>query len=164
MVDTYLPGFDACIRAARTRGVMCSYNAVDGTPMCTNSPKLKGLLRDKWGFDGYVVSDCNAVSGLVWGHRTAANDSAALAAAVKAGTDLLCDNMDTQKVRRAGGRGGAVAVARPWGAPWATAVAFVPLRPQPHALEPAPSRGAPPRPPSSPLPPGRGRGRQGRLP
>jgi beta-glucosidase-like glycosyl hydrolase len=108
--DTYLPAFDACIRAARTQGVMCAYNAVDGVPMCANKPKLQGLLRDKWGFDGYVVSDCNAVQGLVWGHKTARDEPAAIAQAIKAGTDLLCDNMDSQKVGR--GREAAVLGAK----------------------------------------------------
>ncbi|KAI8462979.1 MAG: glycoside hydrolase superfamily [Monoraphidium minutum] len=94
VTDTYLPAFDACIRASRARGVMCAYNAVDGVPMCTNKAKIDGLMRDKWGFDGYVVSDCNAVSALVWGHKSAASDSKAIAQALKGGTDMLCDNMN----------------------------------------------------------------------
>jgi beta-glucosidase-like glycosyl hydrolase len=107
VADTYLPAFDACVRAARTQGIMCAYNAVDGTPMCSNAKELRGRLRAKWGFDGYVVSDCNAVSAFVWGHRSAADDAAAIAAAIRGGTDLLCDNMNTEKARpaRVGGRG-----------------------------------------------------------
>jgi len=78
---------------------MCSYNAVDGTPMCANADKLKGLLRNKWGFDGYVVSDCNAIQAFVWGHKYSGGLPQALAASIKGGTDVLCENMDTQKVR-----------------------------------------------------------------
>ncbi|GBF87380.1 beta-D-xylosidase 2-like [Raphidocelis subcapitata] len=97
VTDTYLPAFDACVRAARTQGIMCAYNAVDGTPMCSNKKELRGRLRSKWGFDGYVVSDCNAVSAFVWGHRSAGDDAAAIAQAIKGGTDILCDNMNTEK-------------------------------------------------------------------
>lgn len=98
MADTYLPAFDACVRAAKTQGIMCAYNAVDGTPMCANAPWLKGLLRDKWNFDGYVVSDCNAVAAFVWGHKYSGSEAKAVAAALKGGTDILCDNLDTRKV------------------------------------------------------------------
>lgn len=105
MADTYLPAFEACVRAARTAGIMCAYNAVNGTPMCANADQLQSLLRGKWKFDGYVVSDCNAVMAFKWGHRTADSWPAALAAAVKAGTDILCDNMPTRQAGRRGGGG-----------------------------------------------------------
>ena len=98
LADTYLPAFDACVRAAGAQGVMCAYNAVDGTPMCANERELKGRLRAKYGFGGYVVSDCNAVAALVWGHRSSGDNAAAVAAAIKGGVDILCDNLDAQKV------------------------------------------------------------------
>jgi beta-glucosidase-like glycosyl hydrolase len=98
LADTYLPAFEACVRASKAAGVMCAYNAADGgVPQCANGPRMQGLLRGKWGFDGYVVSDCNAVAAFVWGHRTSPDDAHALGSAVKAGTDVLCDNMDTER-------------------------------------------------------------------
>lgn len=70
---------------------MCSYNAVNGEPACASSTLLQTLLRQGLGFEGYVVSDCNAVAALTWGHRTARDYPEAAAASVKAGVDLLCD-------------------------------------------------------------------------
>jgi beta-glucosidase-like glycosyl hydrolase len=92
MVDTYTPAFKACVQQASGQGIMCSYNAVNGTPACANPDILTDLLRKQWGFQGYVVSDCNAVSALTWGHGTARSKQQAAAAAIKAGTDLLCDD------------------------------------------------------------------------
>lgn len=82
------------LQAASGKGIMCSYNAVNGEPSCASSSLLKGLLRDGLGFDGYVVSDCNAVAALTWGHRTAGSYAEAAAASVKAGVDMLCDKPD----------------------------------------------------------------------
>lgn len=48
---------------------MCSYNAVNGKPSCASPELLQGLLRDKWGFNGFVVSDCGAVSDILWPHH-----------------------------------------------------------------------------------------------
>lgn len=92
MVDTYTPAFKACVQQASGQGIMCSYNAVNGTPACANPDMLTGLLRQQWGFKGYVVSDCNAVSALTWAHGTAKSKQQAAAAAIRAGTDLLCDD------------------------------------------------------------------------
>lgn len=57
MWETHLPAFDACVRQARGSHVMCSYNAVNGVPACGNNDTLNGILREKWGFEGFVVSD-----------------------------------------------------------------------------------------------------------
>lgn len=68
MESSFTPAFKACIQAG-ARSVMCSYNAVNGKPSCASPELLQGLLRDKWGFDGFVVSDCGAVSDILWPHR-----------------------------------------------------------------------------------------------
>jgi hypothetical protein len=73
---------------------MCSYNAVNGEPSCASPTLLQGMLRQGLGFDGYVVSDCNAVAALTWGHKMAGNNAEAAAASVKAGVDMLCDKPD----------------------------------------------------------------------
>lgn len=71
---------------------MCAYNAVNGTASCANSGLLTDTLRGSLGFSGYVVSDCNAVAALTWGHKAYPTVKEASAAAVKAGVDLFCDN------------------------------------------------------------------------
>src|SRR6267143_967204 len=63
LVDTYAPAFRATIMEAKADSVMCAYNAVRGEPACANH-MLFDTLRNKWGFKGYVVSDCWAISDL----------------------------------------------------------------------------------------------------
>src|ERR1700723_1152268 len=60
-VDTYLPAFRAAVTEGHAGSVMCSYNAINGEPGCANQFTLIDQLRNKWGFKGYVVSDCGAV-------------------------------------------------------------------------------------------------------
>ena len=88
--DTYLAAFRAAITEAGAQSVMCSYNAVDGTPVCANGRLLTEILRHEWHFDGYVVSDCDAVDDIRAGHHFAADNAEASALAVKAGDDLNC--------------------------------------------------------------------------
>jgi beta-glucosidase len=88
--DTYLPAFRAAITEAHAQSVMCAYNAIDGPPACANTMLLRDHLRDAWHFDGYVVSDCAAVSDINTGHHFAPDMAHAAAAAIKAGTDLEC--------------------------------------------------------------------------
>ena len=54
LIDSYFPAFQSAIQRANASGVMCSYNALNGVPMCAN-PLLNSLLREKWGMQGYVV-------------------------------------------------------------------------------------------------------------
>ena len=65
----YLPPFEECTKHAV--GVMCSYNALNGVPTCANDWLLKDVLRDKMDFDGYLVTDCGALGGVVYGHHYA---------------------------------------------------------------------------------------------
>jgi len=88
--DTYLPAFRAAIVDARAGSVMCAYNRVDGQPACASGPLLKDRLRGAWGFKGYVVSDCDAVTDIDGGHKYAPDGAAAAAAALKAGVDNEC--------------------------------------------------------------------------
>jgi beta-glucosidase len=89
LADTYLPAFRATIVESHADSVMCAYNSVLGEPACANG-MLFGKLRHDWGFGGYVVSDCGAVSDIYRFHRFAADASNAAAISVKAGTDLSC--------------------------------------------------------------------------
>jgi beta-glucosidase len=87
--DTYTPAFRATIVDGHADSVMCAYNSIRGEPACANH-LLFDLLRNKWGFRGYVVSDCWAVSDLHQGHGFVLSLDQASALAVKAGTDLTC--------------------------------------------------------------------------
>jgi len=88
--DTYLAAFRATIVEGRADSIMCAYNAIDGTPACANSRLMQQHLRGDWGFNGYSVSDCDAVADISRGHHFAANTEQAAADATKAGTDLDC--------------------------------------------------------------------------
>jgi len=88
--QTYLTAFRASVIEGQAGSVMCSYNRVDGVPACASSFLLQQHLRDTWGFHGYVVSDCGAVTDIVEGHKYKPSMAEAAAAAVRAGTDLTC--------------------------------------------------------------------------
>jgi len=87
--DTYTPAFRATVVDAHAYSVMCAYNSVLGEPACANH-LLFNLLRNQWGFKGYVVSDCWAISDLYQGHNFVLSLDEASALSVKAGTDLSC--------------------------------------------------------------------------
>jgi beta-glucosidase len=87
--ETYLPAFRATIVEGHAASVMCAYNRTNGEPCCANK-KLADILRNEWGFDGYVVSDCGAIDDIYKHHRFADSEASASAIAVKAGTDLSC--------------------------------------------------------------------------
>ena len=69
---------------------MCSYNAVNGVPSCASDWLLGTLLRDSWGFDGYVTSDCDADSDVFFSHHYTKTPSEAVAVILRAGTDVDC--------------------------------------------------------------------------
>jgi beta-glucosidase len=88
--DTYLPAFRRLVVDTHVASVMCAYNAVDGSPACTNEMLLEQTLRQNWQFNGFVVSDCAAITDVAVGHHFAADMVHAAALSVKAGTDLSC--------------------------------------------------------------------------
>ena len=90
LVDTYLPHFEAAVREGGAYSVMCAYNSVDGLPACANPRLLEDILRKQWGFQGYVVSDCDAVRDIYATHKTVTTPQEAVALALRAGTDLDC--------------------------------------------------------------------------
>jgi beta-glucosidase len=89
--DTYLPAFRQAIVDAQAGSVMCAYNRVNGEPACASNTLLRDTLRGAWGFQGYVVSDCDAVRDIHSGHKYMPDGPAAVAASLKAGTDSECD-------------------------------------------------------------------------
>ncbi|HEV7893277.1 MAG TPA: glycoside hydrolase family 3 N-terminal domain-containing protein, partial [Pyrinomonadaceae bacterium] len=88
--ETYLPAFRATVIEAKAASVMCAYNRTNGEPCCANKELLTDILRGEWKFDGYVVSDCGAITDIWKGHGFAKSEAEASASAVKAGTDLAC--------------------------------------------------------------------------
>ena len=69
--DTYLPAFRAAIVEGRAGSIMCAYNRVNGQPACASDMLLKERLRGAWKFNGYVVSDCDAVKDISDNHKYA---------------------------------------------------------------------------------------------
>jgi len=90
MEDTYFPAFRATVTEANAQSVMCAYNSLNGQPACANDLLLSEHLRHDWGFKGYVVSDCGAITDIADGHKFAKTNAEGFAASLKAGTDLDC--------------------------------------------------------------------------
>ena len=88
--ETYLPAFKTLVEDAKVREVMCAYQRLDDEPCCGNARLLQQILRDEWGFQYLVVSDCGAISDFYRHHKSSSD---AVHAAVKgtiAGTDVEC--------------------------------------------------------------------------
>eukprot|EP00045_Choanoeca_perplexa_P017238 m.247490 g.247490 ORF g.247490 m.247490 type:complete len:788 (-) comp17485_c0_seq1:3350-5713(-) len=85
--QTYFPAFQAAIQEAEVASIMCSYNGLDGYPMCA-SPLLQRILRDEWGFPGFIVSDSDAIDFFIGYHDFSTNSTTAAASAINAGVDL----------------------------------------------------------------------------
>lgn len=89
MYETYLPAFEKTVESGVV-GVMGAYNRTNGEPCCAHSYLLKEVLRDKWGFDGYVVSDCGALKDIYAEHHFTETKAEAAAVSLKNTCDLNC--------------------------------------------------------------------------
>lgn len=90
LYQNYLPHFEAAVKEGGATSVMCAYNSVDGLPACGNPKLLEDILRKRWGFKGYVVSDCAAIRDIYETHRKAPDAASGVAMSIKAGVDLNC--------------------------------------------------------------------------
>ena len=90
LYETYLPAFYKTIKEAKVYSVMGAYNRFRGESCSGHDFLLNKLLRDSWGFEGYVVSDCGAVRDIETGHHIAKSKPEAAAIGVKGGCDLNC--------------------------------------------------------------------------
>jgi beta-glucosidase len=90
MEDTYLPAFRAAIVDGHAGSIMCAYNAINGQPACANEFTLQHTLRGAWQFQGYVVSDCDAVRDIFNGHRYRPSQPQASAISLERGMDNEC--------------------------------------------------------------------------
>ena len=90
--ETYLVPFEALVKEAKVKEVMCAYNRLEGDPCCGSDRLLMQILRQDWGYDGIVLSDCGAIDDFYRekGHKTHPDAESASAAAVLSGTDLEC--------------------------------------------------------------------------
>ena len=90
MWETYLPAFKTLVQDAKVREVMCAYQRLDDDPCCGSQRLLQTILRDEWGFNYLVVSDCGAVSDFYTSHKSSSDAVHGSAKAVLAGTDVEC--------------------------------------------------------------------------
>lgn len=97
--EYYCKVFEYAIREGFAQSIMTSYNRINGIPASANKKLLQTLLREEWGFDGFVVSDCGAVAdvyangmmhGGMGGHKYAKSMEEASAMSLEAGTDMSC--------------------------------------------------------------------------
>ena len=90
MWETYMPAFKTLVQDAKVREVMCAYQRLDDDPCCGSQRLLQTILRDEWGFEYLVVSDCGAVSDFYESHKSSSDAPHASAKATIAGTDVEC--------------------------------------------------------------------------
>lgn len=90
MYETYLPAFKACVQEAKVEAVMGAYNRTNGEPCCGSKTLLQDILRDEWGFEGHVVSDCWAVMDFHENHKITKSEKESAAMAMNNGCDLNC--------------------------------------------------------------------------
>jgi beta-glucosidase len=91
--ETYLPAFKACVQEAHVEAVMGAYNRTNGVPCCGNHRLLIDILRNEWGFEGHVTSDCWAIKDFYEGHHVTSNAQEAAAMAMTNGCDLNCGSL-----------------------------------------------------------------------
>ena len=96
MWETYLPAFEALVKDADVESVMGAYNRVNGEPCCGSKTLLVDILRSKWGFAGFVVSDCWALIDFHTGHGVTGSPEESAALALKTGCDINCGSVYLQ--------------------------------------------------------------------
>ena len=92
--ETYLPAFKALVQKGNVAEVMCAYQRIDGDPCCGNARYEQHILRDDWGFQGLITSDCGAIRDFLpqW-HNVSKDNEAAASKAVLSGTDVECGSV-----------------------------------------------------------------------
>jgi beta-glucosidase len=91
--ETYLPAFKECVQEAQVEAVMGAYNRVNGELCCGSPALLQKILREEWGFQGHVVSDCWAIKDFHENHAVTRTALESAALAVNSGCDLNCGNI-----------------------------------------------------------------------
>ena len=99
--EYYARGFEACVRDGGVFSVMSAYNSLWGIPCSASHFLLTEVLRDRWGFKGYVVSDCDAIADIYTTHHYVETAQEAAALAIKAGSDLNCGKTYSEQLMKA---------------------------------------------------------------
>lgn len=92
MTETYLPAFEAAVKEAKVESVMGAYNRTNGEPCCGSKALLVDTLKEKWGFEGHIVSDCWAIRDFHTRHMVTSTAPESAALALKNGCDINCGN------------------------------------------------------------------------
>jgi beta-glucosidase len=88
MREIYFPAFEAAVREGGARSIMAAYNSYDGLPCSCNPWLLSEVLRNEWGFTGFVVSDYGSVVHVLEKHAVAADKSDVARRTIEAGLDV----------------------------------------------------------------------------
>lgn len=96
--EYYFPAFKVAVTKGNVESFMGAYNKLNGVPACANRWLLTDVLRKNWGFKGFVVSDCGAISDIVHEHKYETDPEKAVAIAVKAGCDMECETCGTEQL------------------------------------------------------------------
>lgn len=92
LVGTYLPAFQACVETAKVASLMCSYNAINGTPACAEGALMNEVARGVWGFDGAITSDCGASKAVWQTYGFVQTAEEVYPVVLNAGMDMGCNN------------------------------------------------------------------------
>ncbi len=93
LAETYLPAFEVCVKEGQVESVMGAYNRTNDEPCCGSELLLTNILRNTWGFDGHVVSDCWAIKDFHEFHGVTNTPQESVALAVNKGCDINCGNL-----------------------------------------------------------------------
>jgi beta-glucosidase len=99
--EIHLPSFRAAVEEAHTGGVMAAYSTWHGVPDNASTDLLQQVLRQEWGFDGYVVSDCGALDHFITKHGVAGTEAQAAALGAAAGVNMNCGSIYKQGMAKA---------------------------------------------------------------
>jgi beta-glucosidase len=101
LFEYYLPAFHNAITEGKAYSIMGAYNEINHVPANANTFMLTDLLRHQWGFKGYVVSDCGAISDMLFGHHFFKTGAEAVARSLGAGCDLNCGRTYRRYLKKA---------------------------------------------------------------
>lgn len=93
MEETYFPAFEALVKEAKVEAVMCAYNRTNDEACCGSNYLVNDVLREQWGFQGHVVSDCWALEDLHGGHNLTTSPEESAAMALRSGVNLNCGSV-----------------------------------------------------------------------
>ncbi len=101
MNETYLPAFKALVQEANVKSVMGAYNRTNGEACCASQTLLVDILRKRWGFDGFLTSDCSALVDIYRDHKLCETPEQAVAMAINTGMNLNCGSLYTRSLKKA---------------------------------------------------------------